>query len=62
MPLVQYPTLTQPDMDFKTLASIRLDYLIDYNTKGIDGEHYKKNRLAIKKWLKTDLSGLKLGF
>lgn len=52
--LVQYQTPTQPDMEFKTMASIRLDYLENYNALKQDGEHYKDNRLAIKKWLETD--------
>ena len=52
--IIQYQKPILPDMDFKTMASIRLDYLEDYNGLGQDGEHYKDNRLAIKKWLKTD--------
>jgi integrase len=52
--IIQYQKPILPDMDFKTMASIRLDYLEDYNGLGQDGEHYNDNRLAIKKWLKTD--------
>ena len=42
----------QPDMEFRILASFKLDHLEEYNALGRDNEHYKDNVLQLKDGLR----------